>query len=319
MAFNINTNTAAANAGFFLSRNNENLNKSMARLASGKRVLSPADDAGGLAVAMKLQSSATRLVGARSNIQNAMSYLEVQDGVLETIGELVDRMSEIRALANDIMKNDENIQTYNREFQDLQVQLYDMAQEKFNEVSLFSTTTLKSGGNPVLFDGSYSQDNTMDLYISEDGESGPIVSIHKAMLLSALTIDLTDPTDLKAGRFVDADQSTILRFANPGIGGTGQEELLNLTEVSIGAFKQVLQNIAALRSQNGATMSRLDFSTDHVERKRNNLITAHSKIMDADMAKESTNLARDNVLVQSSASMLSQANMITEMALVLLR
>lgn len=318
MSFNINTNTAAAKAGFFLSKNNDNLNKSMARLASGKRVLDPSDDAGGLAVAMKLQSAATRLLGTRSNIQNAISYLEVQDGVLETVGELVDRMSEIRALANDVMKNEKDIQTYNREFQDLQVQLFDMAQEKFNDVSLFAVTTEKVGGDEVLFEGAYTQDSTMDLYISEDGESGPTVSIHRAMLLSALTIDATT-LPLSSGQYTAADQSSILRFANPGIGGVGSESLLNLTDVSVGVFKQVIQNIAALRSQNGATMSRLNFSGDHVERKRNNMISAYSKIMDVDMAAESTNLAKHNVLVQSSASMLSQANMITEMALVLLR
>jgi flagellin len=318
MAFNINTNPAAAKAGFYLSRNNENLNKSMARLASGKRVLDPSDDAGGLAVAMKLQSAATRLGGTRSNIQNAVSYLEVQDGVLETIGELVDRMSEIRALANDVMKNDEDIKTYNREFQDLQVQLFDMASESFNGVSLFSRTTEKVGGDEVLFEGSYSQDHTMNLYISEDGESGPIVSIHKSMLLSALTVSISSGSPSNA-MYSTADQSTVLRFANPGLGGSGSEALLNLADVSVGVFKQVLQNIAALRSQNGATMSRLDFSGDHVERKRNNMISAHSKIMDVDMAAESTNLAKYNVLVQSSASMLTQANMITEMALVLIR
>jgi len=318
MSFNINTNSAAAKAGFFLSRNNENLNKSMARLASGKRVLDPSDDAGGLAVAMKLQSAATRLVGTRSNIQNAVSYLEVQDGVLETIGELVDRMSEIRALANDVMKNEEDIKTYNREFQDLQVQLFDMAQEKFNEVSLFSRTTEKLGGDEVIFDGPFNRDHTMDLYISEDGESGPIVSIHKSMLLSALTVSISTGTPSNA-MYGMANQDTVLRFANSKIGGTGIEALLNLTDVSVGVFKQVLQNVAALRSQNGATMSRLNFSGDHVERKRNNMISAHSKIMDVDMATESTNLAKHNVLVQSSASMLTQANMITEMALVLLR
>ncbi len=318
MAFTINTNTAAAKSGFFLSRNNDNLNKSMARLASGKRVLDPSDDAGGLAVAMKLQSSSTRLVGTKSNIQNAISFLEVQDGVLETIGELIDRMSELRALANDVMKNEGDVQTYNREFQDLQVQLFDMSREKFNAVSLFSTTTEKSGGQEVLFDGNYSQDNTVNLYVSEDGESGPIVSIHKAMLLSALTIDVST-ADLTSGRYGDANQSTILRFANSAIGGSGKESLLNLTEVSVGVFKQVIQNIAALRAQNGATMSRLEFSTGNVERKRNNIISANSKIMDVDMASESTNLAKYNVLVQSSASMLTQANMVTEMALVLLR
>ena len=58
--------------------------------------MSPADDAGGLAVSMKLSSAIKRLEGAHKNIQNAISYLEVQDGVLSTVGALVDRMSELR-------------------------------------------------------------------------------------------------------------------------------------------------------------------------------------------------------------------------------
>ena len=70
------------------------------------------------------------------------------------------------------------------------------------------------------------------------------------------------------------------RFANPGIGGNMGRKNFNLTEVSIGAFKQVLQNIAVLFTKR-CNYVEVGFSTDHVDRKRNNSITAHSKIMDA--------------------------------------
>ena len=80
MALTINTNPAAIRAAFNLDKNNANLQKSLSRLSSGKRITSPADDAGGLAVSMKLQASVSRLRASISNIQNALSFGEVQDG-----------------------------------------------------------------------------------------------------------------------------------------------------------------------------------------------------------------------------------------------
>ena len=83
MSLTINTNHAAVTAGYNLSRNNDALQKSLARLSSGKRIIQTSDDAGGLAVSMKLNASINRLRGVSNNIQNAMSYLDVQDGVLQ--------------------------------------------------------------------------------------------------------------------------------------------------------------------------------------------------------------------------------------------
>ena len=313
MAFIINSNIAADRANLFLSRNNDSLRKSMVRMASGKRVVDPSDDAGGLAVSMKMQSSAKRLKGAEQNIQNAISFLQVQDGVLAGISELVDRMSELRALSNDVLKNENDLESYNKEFKDLQLQMYDMASEKFNRVSLFARYTEENGNVETLFGGSSSQDNTINLYVSESGESGPVISISKAVLLSALTI--TPATaDLDSDEYGNADQSTIVRFASPSGG-----QLLNLRDLSVAVFKQVIQNIASLRSENGATMSRLIFSADNAARKRTNLIASNGKIMDVDVAAESTNLAKQNVLVQASASMLAQANDLTSLALTLIK
>jgi flagellin len=313
MAFIINSNIAADKASLFLSRNNNSLRRSMTRMASGKRVIDPSDDAGGLAVSMKIKSASKRLRGSEQNIQNAISFLQVQDGVLAGISELVDRMSELRALSNDVLKNQEDLESYNKEFKDLQLQMFDMAQEKFNEVSLFARYTEEKGLTESLYGGTSSQDNTVNLYVSEDGESGPVISINKSSLLSALTISRSLPS-LDASEYGNADQNTIVRFASAAGG-----QLLNLTDLSVAVFKQVIENISSLRSENGATMSRLLYSSDNAARKRTNLISANGKIMDVDVASESTNLAKQNVLVQASASMLAQANDLTSLALALLK
>ena len=93
MSLNISTNTAALRAGSYLSTNNARLQKSLDRLASGRKLASPVDDPGGLAVSMKLSAAINRLQGAQNNVQNAISFLEVQDGMLDTVGKIVDRMS----------------------------------------------------------------------------------------------------------------------------------------------------------------------------------------------------------------------------------
>ena len=80
------------------------LTKSLQRLSSGKRIVSPADDAGGLAVGMKLQSSLKRAAASRMNTQNGTSFLQMQDSVMKVAGEILDRMSELKSFFNDVSK-----------------------------------------------------------------------------------------------------------------------------------------------------------------------------------------------------------------------
>ena len=91
-----------------------------------------------------------------------------------------------------------------------------------------------------------------------------------------------------------------------------------LTDVSVGVFTQAIQNIATLRADNGGTMSRLSFASDDVALQKTNMIAANGRIKDVDIATESTNLAKYQVLIQASASMLAQANTNTDVALMLL-
>ena len=147
MSINISTNTAALRAGSYLAQNNTKLQRSFDRLASGKKLSSPIEDPGGLAVSMKLSASINRLAGAQNNVQNATSFLEVQDGMLSTVGRIIDRMSELKGLASqDPMKSDQDRASYNNEFRDLQVQLYNISQQTFNGVSLFANHVTKADG-----------------------------------------------------------------------------------------------------------------------------------------------------------------------------
>ena len=139
MTIVLNSNAAATEASFNLGKSNANLRRSIARLSSGNRITRPTDDAGGLSVAYKLQSSMKRTEAALNNHQNALSYLQVQDGVLEVIGQVVDRMAELRTLAADVSKNAADVENYSKEFLELQDQLHQMKRQKFNGVELFAT------------------------------------------------------------------------------------------------------------------------------------------------------------------------------------
>ena len=194
MPLNITTNSAAASASYYLGKNQSALQKSLNRLASGKKIIAPYDDPGSLSVSMKLQASINRLGGAQNNVKNGISFLEVQDGILAFAGRIVDRMAELKGLSSqDPMKSSLDQASYNDEFKDLQVQLYQMSQQTFNGVSLFASYTTDADGQPTsteaMFRGGVSRDNTLTLYTSSDGSAGSQVSVHKATFLSALTID----------------------------------------------------------------------------------------------------------------------------------
>jgi flagellin len=312
MPLTINTNSAAAAANYHLSQNQSALQKSLNRLSSGSRIVQPIDDAGGLAVSMKLESAVVRLNGAQKNVQNATSFLEVQDGVLSSAGKILNRMIELKGLSDDVMKNASDTENYNREFKDLQEQIYDMTALKFNGVSIFAQFSSDANNAEGVFNTT-NTDNTVSIYVSAEGSTGPTVSVNKSLLLSALTINAST---LAAAKFSDGATAgnNINSFAAENSGAT-----INLTDISVGVFTQAIQNIATLRADNGASMSRLRFAGEEMGKQETNLIAAKGRITDVDIAAESTRLAKYNVLVQASASMLAQANSSADIALMLLR
>ena len=324
MSLNISTNTAALRAGSYLASNNSLLQRTLDRLASGKKLTSPVDDPGGLAVSMKLSASINRITGAQNNVQNAISFLEVQDGMLDTVGKILYRMSELKGLASsDPMKSDADIASYNNEFKDLQSQLHSISQQKFNGVSLYAEHTTKDGDTDVVLSttADYSSaDNTLTVYTSSSGSAGSKVSIHKAALLSALTFDTRtlepDAHDDATNATGDGDETTnfVMTLATASGGN-----LLDLADISVGVLTQALENVSFLRAQNGGSHSRLAFNAESLSAQKTNMRAAVGRMVDVDIAEETTNLAKFSILNQAAASMLAQANASTDVALMLLR
>ena len=380
MALTVSNNSAVATASYYLGKNQSALQSSIKKLASGKKLIDASADPGTLSVAMKVRASINRLSGAQNNIQNGIGFLEVQDGLLDTAGKIVMRMSELKGFASqDPMKGEQDIASYNSEFQDLQVQLYQISQMGFNGMSLFANnvtgtvaneathgdealftgylngkeTHLRAGdtaGNEINMIHQSNYDNTLSIFTSSEGSNGPAVSIHKSLLLSALTLHQLgrNAGEAKAdtarnGYWSEADnsvqsatygrnattlaveyngaavasstnQTKYLTLASEKIGDT-----LTLDQVSAGVFGWAIENVTFLRAQTGGGLSRLNFAAESIATQETNMRSALGRIEDVDMAEEASNLAKYSILMQASAAMVAQANSTSQVALMLLQ
>jgi flagellin len=137
----INTNTAATNAAYNLGKNYADHQRNLTRLSTGLRINSSYDDAAGLAVSMKMAAQVRRADAYSANIANSRSFLETQDGALKQLGSMLERMSELKALAHDVTKNSGDVDLYEKEYIELQTQFALTTTEKFNGISLFSPTS----------------------------------------------------------------------------------------------------------------------------------------------------------------------------------
>ncbi len=297
----LNTNIVANQASRSLSLNNSSLQKSLQRLSSGSRIASPADDAGGLAVSMRLSASIKRAKGVESNINNAISLNQVQDGALATTASILDRMSELRSFADDVTKNSSDIANYNTEFQQLRNQLKNIVGEQFNGISLFAA------GGSATFGQTTPTANVLSVYTTEAGAGGSaVISLSKLALESALNV---------RGAASNVVNTTFAAGSNLAAEST---DTVSLQSFSVAEITQAIENVATLRASNAALNSRMQFAVDQLQTNTTNIEAANSRIFDVDVAKESAVFARNQVLVQSSTAMLAQANGLTGMALSLL-
>jgi flagellin len=262
----INTNVGALSTMRTLTENTGNLNKALSRLASGSKIVNPADDAAGLAVASKFDAQISRNRGVGNNLSSSLSYSQTQDGFLQKVGKALDRMSELATLALDGTKSTADKTNYNTEFTELKNYISDIGTKDFNGVSLFSGSALA---------------------VTKDSDGN-------TWSLNASSLNAVDVTSVIASAF-------------------------NVTSSSaVGTIKTAIENVATHRAKVGANIQRLQFTQEQVSILNENLQASVSRIKDVDVAQESTQFARYNILVQSGTAMLAQANMLPQNSLRLL-
>jgi flagellin len=259
-----------------------NLQRSLNRLSSGSRINSSFDDAGGLAVSMKMSASIRRTEATQANVGNAIAFLQTQDGVLKNADKVLNRMSELATLAQDVTKSTDDLALYNTELSQLKEQLNLMLTEKFNGIELFST-----GANASADGAAMDAASTLTVVTSHDGAQ--TVGITQADF-NQVVFDITDVGS--------SDEMTIDTYAN--------------ATAAVASIQTAIQDLATLRANNGAEQSRLTFAADMLAVNKVNLESANSRIIDVDVATESSNLARWNILQQAGTAMLAQANSSTQ-------
>jgi flagellin len=268
----INTNTASSMAAYNVGNTNTQLQRSLQKLSSGSRINSSYDDAGGLAVSMKLSAALRRTEATQANVNNSLSFLQTQDGVLKNADKILNRMSELVMLATDVTKSSTDRGLYQTEYDSLELGLTSLASEEFNDTALF---TAGSG--------------TLTVYTSEDGNQ--TIAINRGDL-AAIATAVGAITSLSAAA------------------GPAAADITTLTNN--------IQTLASMRATNGADQSRMTFAGDMLSINKVNLESANSRIADVDIASESANLARLNILQQAGTAMLAQANQATQSVLRLL-
>lgn len=165
MANSINTNPAASYAATNLNKSSALLQKSLSKLSSGSRIVESSDDAGGLAVSMKLKAAMSRTDAVATNISNAISLLQTQASSLANFSAVVTRMSELAVRIKDATQNSTDLANYYSEYSVLREELDKIDDDQFNGVALFGGGVLSVN---VREDGTFNQDvEKFDLGVAE--------------------------------------------------------------------------------------------------------------------------------------------------------
>ncbi|PTX90931.1 flagellin [Opitutus sp. ER46] len=285
----INTNIEAISAARNLNRSQEMLGRSLNRLSSGSKIVNPSDDAAGLAVSEKLDAQNMRVKAATTNVQNAISYTQTADGFMSGMTKILARMSELGMLAQDVTKNSTDVALYQKEFSALQDQLKQTIGDgtagstplgQFNGITLFGSDSTNNSGAGLTVTVGQAVGQTMNIpqINLRDGDMGAIIA-----------------TD-SAGNYTLSLASTD----------------------AIASITAGIQDVAGERASLGASQSRLELASSTLQVEYENLSSAISRIRDVDVAEESTQFARYNILVQSGTAMLAQANKTPQSVLQLL-
>jgi len=283
MSLSILTNISAMNTQQNLLRSSNAVSQSMARLSSGLRINTAADDAAGYAISQGLTSQVNGLNQASSNTNDAISMVQTASSSLNDVQNMLQRVYELGVQYN----NGSNSST---DKSDIQAEVNQLTQEidrqqsssNFNGLNLLNGTAGSSG--TVTFQvGANSGDTLTATFSNVEGNSG----------LGGLGFNWGNAAT--GGTVIDLSQSTALT-----------------------SLTSAINNISSMAATLGAVQNRLQYTSDSISSTEQNLSASNSQIKDVNMAQEMTNMTQEQILEQAGTSMLAQANSQPQLILKLL-
>jgi len=327
----INTNISATLASNAIKRNDRQMTTAMERLSTGMRINSASDDAAGLAIAARMQSQVNGLEQAVRNANDGISMLQVAEGAVVEISNMLSRMRELAIQAASGTYSVTDRAALNLELQELFLEMQRIAvNTEWNGMTILNgddtgdhtvsatevTLQIGAGSNQTMTVALKSWDprsafSTADTVATISGDSwassGNDGSAYgKANLVYDFTI----------GNSHDGVQVST---------GTGAlDKYIDITSVENAAvlveqIDTAVTAAAAERAKLGAYVNRLEYAADNLANVAQNTDASRSRIEDADYADETSELARTQIISQASTAMLAQANQVKQSVLALLQ
>ena len=318
MALTINTNVASLNAQRNLGSSQSALNKSMQRLSSGLRINSAKDDAAGLAISDRMTSQIRGLNQAVRNANDGISLAQTAEGALQETTNILQRMRELAVQSSNDTNSDDDRASLNAEITQL-----------LAEVDRIATTTAFNG--KVLLSGAFSGSANQAIF-QVGADAGQTIGINigaataEAMGLTAAAtsavysvtsgVNTSTGTGSAAADW-SAGASTLINSATSGT--TLTISTFSGAQAAISAVDTAISAIDTIRGDLGAVQNRFESTIANLSNVSENLTAARSRILDADIAQETSNMTKQNILQQAGVSILAQANQAPQLALSLLQ
>lgn len=279
----INFNQAAAFSSRMENINTSNVLKTSKELSSGMRINSAADDASGLAVSEKMRSQIRGLNQASRNVMNGVSMLQTAEGYMQSTTDILQRIRELAVQSANGIWNDES-----------RMQIQTEVEQLVSEVDRISQTAEFNG--MTLLSGRFAEDG-IRLQVGANADQN-------------FTVKLADMSATALGL--------------KGVGQDGAEQSISLVDsdsanMALATIDEALKIVNKSRADIGASMNRMEMTKKGIDIASENISASESRIRDADMAKTITEHVRNQILQQSSISLLSQANTNNQNVLALLK
>lgn len=308
MALRIRTNVMSLIAQRHFSESSGRVQKHMEKLSSGKRINKAADDAAGLAISEVIRSDLRSLAQARRNTNDGVSLIQVAEGSLNEVGNIVIRLKElaVQAASDTISTKERNY--LNLEFMQLK--------DEIDRISLsteFNGTRLLTGKSDNLPQSILDQHQFPPFEIQIDKDYNEDID----------ALDKRNPVNIIRLNFEKINAMTEGE-GSLNLGNASNEEGTKVSDKvsaqgSMRVLDEAVQKVASYRAILGSLQNRLESTDRNLGVRMENLSTARSRIADADFASETAEYTQSNILQQAGSSVLLQANQLPQIALQLLQ
>ena len=293
MGMRIKTNTISQMAQRHLSQNYKQMSGTMERLSSGQRINRSSDDSAGLSVAQSMKAKVKGMMQARRNANDAVSMLQVAEGGMNEMTNIMVRMRELTVQASTDTVGAEERRYLNREFTELASELDRIA------------ATAEFNGNKFFIETPGVDRSSFTIQVGPNGT--PVERNEDTISINLQGLRFSS-TDLGLGR-----------GAEIGPQGDTASPSRDMIAAKLSTVDKALDRVAKERATLGALQSRIDSTINNLGISIENLTESRSRIIETDYAEETAHLTHENILTQAGLSVLAQANQHPTMALKLLQ